>query len=145
MKKSINELRAESTLNKVFRYPEGIMSRKEFLNICRVRGATVEEKQVPKIEYNRLKFNRLTGAAQDEYWQKCQEKKTGYSINFTDGTSQDITKTEYDYFKALELAEDINTQKNELSQKIEAGIATDDEIETEMENEFEFFRKYATD
>ena len=37
---------------------------------------------------------------------------------------------------------DINTQKNELSEKIEAGTATDEEINAAMEKEFEFAKKY---
>jgi len=41
-----------------------------------------------------------------------------------------------------QLIEDINTQKNELSKKIEAGIATDEEIREDEEKEFEFFNKY---
>ena len=46
MKKTINEHRAASTLNKKMRYPEGVMTRREWLNMWRVKGATVEEKQV---------------------------------------------------------------------------------------------------
>lgn len=42
----------------------------------------------------------------------------------------------------LELEEDINTQKAELSEKIEAGIATDEEINEAMQKEFEFAAKY---
>lgn len=142
--KNINDFRKESILNKQMRYPEGIMSRREWLNYWRIKGATVEEQEVPKIEYNRTKFNRLTGSAQDEYWAKCQEKKPGWRINFPNsgGVFQDITKTEYDYFKGMELSEDINTQKMELSYKIEAGTATDEEIQEDEEREFEFFNKY---
>lgn len=42
----------------------------------------------------------------------------------------------------LELEMDINTQKNELSEKMEAGIATDAEIDEAMQKEFEFAAKY---
>lgn len=44
--------------------------------------------------------------------------------------------------KELEFEEDIATEKNDLSQRIEAGIATNDEIDTAMKKEFEFAAKY---
>lgn len=143
--KTLQQHRAAATLAKVFRYPEGIMSRSEWLKYWHIKGATVEEVQVPKIEYNRLKFNRLEGAAQDEYWAKCQEKKQGYSLRLLDGCSYDLTKTEYEYFKGMQLAEDKATEAMELTYKIEAGTATNEEIEEDEQREFEFFNKYCND
>lgn len=43
--KTIQEHKKDATLNKVFRYPEGVMSRREWLNMWRIKGATVEEKK----------------------------------------------------------------------------------------------------
>lgn len=46
MKKNIQDYKKESTLNKIFRYPEGVMSRREWLKMWQVKGATVEENNV---------------------------------------------------------------------------------------------------
>ena len=54
----------------------------------------------------------------------------------------DITKTEYDYFLNMQLAEDLATDKHDLSNRIEAGIATEQEIADDMAKEFDFFGKY---
>ena len=43
MKKNIQDYKKDATLNKVFRYPEGVMSRREWLRIMQVKGATVKE------------------------------------------------------------------------------------------------------
>ena len=54
MKKTIQDYKKEATLNKVFRYPEGIMSRREWLRMMQVKRATVEESgQQQKIGYKR--------------------------------------------------------------------------------------------
>jgi len=140
--KTIQDYKKEATLNKVFRYPEGVMSRREWLNMWRIKGATVSETEKTRIEYNRTKFNRLTGDAQDEYWAKCNEKVQGWELCLPDKSSYDITKTEYEYFKNMELAEDKATEANELNYKIEAGTATPEEEEQAMQKEFEFAAKY---
>lgn len=142
MKKSIQDYKKDATLNKIFRYPEGVMSRREWLNMWRVKGAFVKEEQTPKVQYNRIKFNRLEGKAQEAYEKSCNEMKTTYRLYISDRTSYDITKTEFEYFKNMELAEDINTQKNELNQRIEAGIATEEEENEAMQKEIEFAAKY---
>ncbi len=140
--KSIQDYKKDATLNKICRYPEGTMSRRDWLKMWLVKGATVKEEQEPKIQFNRIKFNRLTGSEQIEYEKKCNEMKTAYRLYISDRTSYDINKTEYEHFKALQLEEDINTQKAELSEKIEAGMATDAEIDEAMQKEFEFAAKY---
>lgn len=142
MQKTINDYRTEATLNKKFRYSEGVMTRREWLNMWRIKGATVEEKNKNRIEYNRIKFNRLEGVAQDEYWAKCNEKVPGWRLNLPDGSFFDIGKTEYDYFNNMELAEDKATEANELNNKIEAGTSTPEEEEQAMQKEFEFAAKY---
>lgn len=129
--KPINEHKTEAILNKRFSYDEGVMTRREWLNMWRIKGAKVEEKEVPKYEFNRAKYNRLSGNEQEEYERKLSEKKIGYSLRLPDGhTSYDLNKTEYEYFKNMELAEDLNTQKQAM---------TGEEWE---QNEFEFARKY---
>lgn len=157
--KTIQEHRKEATLNKVFRYPEGVMTRRQWLNYWRIKGATVEE----ETKRNHAAEERLKNWLYDNrddrsgnpnwpptkrYLEKKAELaagifKTEYSLRLPDGrSSYDITKTEFEAFKEMQLAEDINTQKEELNQKIEAGTATDEEIDEAMQKEFEFAAKY---
>ena len=148
MKKNIQDYKKEAILNKVFRYDEGVMTRREWLNLMRVKGAYVEESTKNRIQFNRIKYNRMKGGIwsneQEEYEKKCAEIVPCYNLKFPSESSFfEITKTEYDYFKGLELSEDINTQKMELTHKIEAGTATDEEIQEDENRDFEFFHKYA--
>ena len=143
----INDYKKEATLNKVFRYSEGVMTRRQWLKMMMIKGATVEESTKNRIQFNRQKFNRLPGGIwsneQGEYEKKCNEITPCYNLRLPNESSfWGITKTEYDHFKTLELEEDINTQKNELSEKMEAGTATDEEINEAMQKEFDFAAKY---
>ena len=148
MKKNIQDYKKEAILNKVFRYDEGVMTRREWLNLMRVKGAYVEESTKNRIQFDRIKYNRMKGGIwsneQEEYEKKCAEIVPCYNLKFpSESFFFEITKTEYDYFKGAELSEDINTQKMELTHKIEAGTATDEEIQEDENRDFEFFHKYA--
>ncbi len=157
---NLKQAKAAATLNKIFRYPEGIMSRKEWLNLHRIKGATVKE-------VRRRDYKAEEKIAEDLAWQRANvplgnpnypstaaylkqkaefEKgiyKTEYRLNIPgQSTFFDLNKTEFEYFQALELAEDKATEAMELTYKIEAGIATDEEIEEDEQKEFDFFNKY---
>ena len=147
MKNNINaalKAKENKTLDMQVRYSEGVMSRRQWLKMQMVKGATVNEGTKNKAQYNRTKFNRMASTwEQDEYLKKCSEKIICYELHLPgERAFWEITKTEYDYFKDLQLSDDINTQKNELSEKMEAGIATDAEIDEAMQKEFEFAAKY---
>ena len=80
---------------------------------------------------------------QEEYEKKCDEKIACYKLYLPNEDSYwEITKTEHDHFKSMQLAEDINTEKNDLSNKIETGIATEKEIEEDMNKEVEAINYY---
>lgn len=160
MKKTIQDYKKEATLNKVFRYPEGIMSRRDWLRMMQVKGATVKEETkrnyAAESKLEEWIFNNRGDNSGNPNWpatknwlQKKEELKAGifktvYQLHIIGENSfQDITKTEYEAFKAIELESDLLTQKMELTHKIEAGTATDEEIREDEEKEFEFFRKYA--
>ena len=128
--KSLQDYKKDATLNKVFRFEEGLMKRREWLNMWRVKGAFVKEEQTPKVQYNRIKFNRLEGKAQEAYEKSCNEMKTAYRLYITDRSSYDITKTEFEYFNNMVLAEDLATEKSQMSE---------DEVTAK---EFEFAAKY---
>lgn len=156
--KNIQDYRKETILNKMFRYPEGIMSRSQWLKMMMMKGWKAEEKtrrnhvaeDKMKEDLRRRKMDIPFGNPNYPTTKKWLEDKavleagifkTEYFL-IKENSLYDITKTEYEYFKGLELAQDKATEQMELSYKIEAGIATDEEIEQAEEKEFEFFRKY---
>lgn len=141
--KAAQQAKANKSLNIKMRYPEGIMTRREWLKYWQVKGAFVDIGQKPRIEYSRTKYNRLTGKEQEEYERKCDEKVTSYRLHIPGSTSfYDITKTEYDHFNALQLSEDIQTEKHDLSNRIAAGIATEEEINEDAQRDIDFCAKY---
>ena len=138
------------------------MTRREWLKMWQVKGATVTEEnkrnyaaeEKLKASIDSRKWSIPWGNDRHPLtikWNKDKDilasgiYKTVYYLREPEPsrTIYDITKTEYDYFKGLELSEDINTQKMELTHKIEAGTATDEEIKEDENREFEFFHKYA--
>jgi hypothetical protein len=147
MKNNINAAlaaKAENSLNVLVRYSDGIMTRRQWLKMQMVKGATVNEGTKNRIQYNRTKFNRMSNDGEQEaYMAKCNEKVKCWELHIPgESAFWEITKTEYNAFLDLQLEQDINTQKNELSEKIEAGTATDQEIDEAMKSEFEFAAKY---
>jgi hypothetical protein len=141
--RTIQQKKAEHTLNKVLRYPEGIMSRRDWLNLQRVRGAFVKEETTARVQFSRTRYNRLTGQAQDEYYQKTLQKRPCFNLYFDNRTFIEITKAEFEYFQNMQISEDIQTQKHEIRHKIEAGVATEQEEQEYMQDDFNFFAKYA--
>lgn len=130
--KTIKDYRSESILNKKFRFAEGIMSRREWLNMWRIKGAIVEEKRVrnyaaeeklkDKIDWQRMNVplgNHNYPSTKEYLENKAKLEagiyKTEYRLLIPDNSLYDITKTEYEYFKNMELAEDLATQKQAMS------------------------------
>jgi hypothetical protein len=138
------QVKAEKTLNTLVRYSEGVMTRKQWINLMRIKGATVEESTTNRIRYNRIKYNRMSSQReQDEYMKKCDEMVICYNLLIPNQNSfWQITKTEYDYFNSIQVSEDIMTEKHDLENRIEAGIATEAEIQDDQDKETEFFTKY---
>ncbi len=146
--KTIKDYRKESIMQKKMRFAEGIMTRKEWLDLMRVRGAYVKEGTKNRIEFNRIKYNRMGNyTEQQEYEKKCNEKVPSYQLyeKGVKNTFFEISKTEFEYFQNSQLSEDILTEKYDLSERIEAGLATEEEMQEDMNNEMEFFAKYFHD
>lgn len=101
--------REEKTLNMLVRYKEGVMSRREWLELQKSNGSTVRQSEKPRNKYSRTKFNRMTDIrAQEEYERKCfEEKVVCYQLVYpipNEGclkTFVEITKIEFDYFNSL--------------------------------------------
>lgn len=160
MKKNIQDYKKDATLNKVFRFEEGVMSRREWLRVKMVKGWQAEI--ITNRDYN--KEEKVRNELQERRkhiptgnpnypstaeWLKDKAVleagiyKTEYTLkDGKGGYSYVITKTEYDYFNNLQLAEDKATEQMNLSHKIEAGIATDQEIDEAMQKEFDYAAKY---
>lgn len=149
MKNNINaalEAKANKSLDIKMNYAEGgIMTRRNWLRMQMIKGAFVQEGTKNKVQYNRTKFNRMwDNQDQDAYMKKCNEKVICYELRLPgENAFWEITKTEFDHFENLQLAEDKATEAIELTYKIEAGTATDEEIHADEQKEFEFFNKYA--
>jgi len=148
MKNNINAAllgKQNKSLDVKMNYAEGgIMSRRDWLKMQMVKGATVNEGTKHRIQYSRTKYNRMdNNHDQDEYLRKCNEKVKCYELHLPgEAAYWEITKTEYDYFNNLLLAQDKATEAMELTYKIEAGTATNEEIEADEQKEFEYFSKY---
>ena len=104
--KAAQKGKAEKSLNIQMRYSEGIMTKKEWIELNFKKGATVEESTKNRLQFNRIKYNRLRGGIwsneQEEYEKKCNEIVKCYNIHKKNETSYwEITKTEFDYFNTL--------------------------------------------
>lgn len=121
--KTITDYRKEATLNMKLNYPEGIMTRKEWIELKKNEGWRAEERTVrnhvaeEKLEewiYNNRDMNsgNPNWPATKKWLSKKDELKAGifkteYHIQ-KDNSLYEITKTEYDYFKQLERKEDLD-------------------------------------
>lgn len=142
--KAIKELRAEAVLNKKIRFEEGIMTRLEWLKLKMTQGCRVELSTKPRVKYNRIKFNRMESyAEQQKYERKCNEMIPNYRLYENNSTSfWEITKIEYEKFQDMQLVFDLNTEKHALQNGIEAGTATPEEIEKDMQKDIDEMNKY---
>lgn len=139
---NITERKAQATLNKLIRYEDGTMTRREYINKMRVNGCSVKETSKPRIKFNRSKYNRMDWHEQQQYERKCEESIPCFELIYPDGCTMEITKAEFDYFNNIQLSEDLRTEQMNIAERIEAGIATDEEINGYENEDFEFFNKY---
>ena len=143
--KNAQQALTDKRLDKLMRFEEyGILSRRDWLKLMAVKNGTVNVGKKPMIQYNRLKYNRFGDwKEQQEYERKCNTMIECYELHLPGQSSfWEITKTEYDYFNNMQLAEDINTEKHDLQNRVEAGIATQEEIEKDMQQDIDFMNKY---
>jgi len=113
---TIQEKRKEFTLNKVFRYEEGVMSRREWLKLKLSQGWTVEQKEVrqyaaeDKLEQWLFDHSYMNSGNPEwpdtKHWQSEKERakqgiyKTEYCLcSKQENSIFDITKTEFNYVK----------------------------------------------
>lgn len=159
--KSITDYKKDATLNKQLRYPEGIMSRRDWLKMMQVKGWEAEERTRRNLaaeeklsewlrrEKMQVPFGNINYPSTKFYLEEKARLEAGiYKTEYAlkNGNSIfDITKTEYDHFKALQLEDDILSEKMEITHKIEAGTATNEEVNAYMQEDFAHFQKYCPD
>lgn len=95
-------VRADNALQKLCRVDGKIMSRADWMKAAKAAGARVEIGEQNRIQFNRTKYNRMSGREQEEYERKCNEKIVEYRLyNAGEESWYTISKTEYDYFNSL--------------------------------------------
>ncbi len=100
--KTIQEHREAHTLTVKMRYDEGIMTRKEWIDLKHSQGYFTKEGTKAKVQYSRSKYNRLTGKEQEIYEKKCEERIVSYELRHPQESAfYDITKAEFNYFNSL--------------------------------------------
>ena len=99
---NLQQIKADKSLDTLVRYPEGVMTKRQWIDLMRNTGATTEQSTRPRIYFNRTKYNRMTGREQEEYERKCEERIPCYNLKPCNSTGYfEISKAEYDYFNSL--------------------------------------------
>ena len=96
--------KAEKILDAQMNYRRfGVLTRRQFCEKMFELGAIPSIDQVPAVQYNRRKFNRMDYAEQREYEKQLAKTKVEYHLYYPDDpdTCAVVTKTEYDYFMSL--------------------------------------------
>jgi len=81
----------------------GVLTRKQFCHKMFELGAIPSIKQIPRVQYDRSKFNRMDYKKQREYEKLLAKTKPEYQLYYPDevGICAIITKTEFNYFLSL--------------------------------------------
>lgn len=90
-----NQARLEKSLNQIYRFSEGVMRLKEYLEKYTVG---YESSEVAKYEYNRHKFNAMGPREQAEYEEKLKERKISYRAMNADGSFINVPKIVFEHF-----------------------------------------------
>lgn len=95
------ESRQSAALDKQYRFAHGVDTFRAMID----RGvfSHAEAVTVPRIYYNRVKFNRMDGKQQAEYERRLKETKTEYRLIYKadSGLSVNVPKLVFDYFQGL--------------------------------------------
>lgn len=88
-------------LNKQVNFEGKIMTNKQMINALFSQGYKPTIKTVPKIKFDRRKYNQMDGYEQIEYDKKLAETKTEYSAENSEGSSYVLSKKGYEYMVSL--------------------------------------------
>ena len=94
----MNQARQEKAIDKLYRFSDGVSTFRK--RIASGVYASAECVDVPKIQYNRQKYNRMNHKEQAEYERKLKETKKEYRLFFTSDPDMMscVSKLVYDYF-----------------------------------------------
>ena len=97
----MNKVRQDKVLDKVYRFSDGISTFRKRIEAGMYSHAECVD--VPKIEYNRRKFNNMNHKEQAEYEKKLKETKKEYRLYLASDSSamNCVSKLVYDYFKEI--------------------------------------------
>lgn len=104
MNKAAINAKIEKILNAKINYVGlGIMSQKDFLIAMKKEGRKAQIEQKPSVVYNRLKYNRMTGAEQIAYDKKLNNMVPSYRLysDININSYYEISKTEFDFFNSI--------------------------------------------
>lgn len=83
--------------NKVYRFPEGTMTLKDWVDRYAVKLVTGKQ---PKLRYDRVKYNRMDGRELEQYEKDTSEPTVPYYEAWSaKGTGQDIPKKIFDAYR----------------------------------------------
>lgn len=100
----MNEAKAKKALNNLTRYNGVVMTKAEFVETLKKQRYTSREGEKPSIQFNRIKYNRMTDwREQEEYMKKCDTMIKDYRLYEAGSESVyfEVSKTEFDYFNSL--------------------------------------------
>ena len=95
-----NAARLNAALDKQYRFSHGVDTLRGMIAAGRFSHA--EAASVPRVEYNRRKWNRMNHAEQAEYERKLKEMKTEYRLIYAHDSDCYLAapKMVFDYFQA---------------------------------------------
>lgn len=94
---SARQKKVENHLSKLIRYKNKVISIRDWITTLINEGGKPEIKQVPAVQYNRIKFNRMNYEQQKEYEKRLNTLVPEYRISFEDETYFKLNKTEYEF------------------------------------------------
>ena len=102
MNEKVIQAKINSVLNVKVNYSDsGIMTRREFCELCKKKGCKSETKLDHPFDWNRTKYNRMNNEQGEEYERKYNQLVVKYRLINPTGTIYVVSKTEYDYFNSL--------------------------------------------
>lgn len=104
--------RINKALDKVYRFPDATESFRQ--RIERGVYSAAEAEDVPKAQYNRLKWNRMNAAEQADYERKMRETKVQYRLIYADDTDRfsEVPKLVHDWFIDRQARKSASTVSN---------------------------------
>jgi hypothetical protein len=95
-----NAARLNAALDKQYRFSHGVDTLRGMIAAGKFSHA--EAASVPRVEYNRHKWNRMNAREQAEYERKMKETKTEYRLIYAADPDRFIAapKMVFDYFQA---------------------------------------------